>query len=73
MKEYEKDYNYVKMQIDQSIIIQQINAAKQVLRHFEDKWMTRLSVTDPSLNKDRKTLHDLYEKKFTAVSKSYLP
>ena len=73
MNEYLKDFKYVKMQIEQSIIIQQINAAKLVLRHFEDKWMTRLSATDPSFNKDRKTLHELYEKKFTAVSKSYLP
>lgn len=70
--EYQKDLNYVKFQINNSIIIDQINGAKRVLRHFEDKWSIKLSITDPTFQKDRETLNKLYQEKYTFISRAYL-
>lgn len=71
-EEYLKDFNYVKFQINNSIIIDQINGAKRVLRHFEDKWSIKLSITDPTFQKDRETLNKLYQEKYTFISRAYL-
>lgn len=72
MNEYQKDLNYVMSQIKNSIIMDQINAAKRVLRHFEDKWSIQLSPTDPTFKKDREMLNNLYQEKFTFISRAYL-
>jgi hypothetical protein len=72
MNEYQKDLHYVTTQIKNSIIIDQINGAKRVLRHFEDKWSIQLSATDPTFQKDRETLNKLYQEKFTFISRAYL-
>jgi hypothetical protein len=72
MKEYFQDIDYVKRQIAKSIIIDEINHAKRTLRHFEDKWMVRLSPTDPAFQKDRAELNRLYQEKYTQISRAYL-
>lgn len=72
MTEYQKDLQYVTMRLKDSLIIEQINAAKGILRHFEDKWSTRLSITDPTFKKDRQKLNALYQEKYSFISKSYL-
>lgn len=71
-EEYNKDLQYVTMRLRDSIILEQINSAKGVLRHFEDKWSTKLSITDPTFSKDRQKLNNLYQEKFSFISKSYL-
>lgn len=72
MNEYQKDLNYVVSLIKNAIIIDQINGAKRVLRHFEDKWSIKLSVTDPTFQKDREMLNKLYQEKYTFISRAYL-
>lgn len=72
MTEYEKDFKYVKERLTAAFMMDQLNAAKRELRHFEDKWMIKLSATDPKFQKDRHELNQLHQEKFTYISKAYL-
>lgn len=72
MNEYQKDFDYVKRQLTAAFLMDQLNAAKRSLRHFEDKWMIQLSPTDPTFKKDREELNQLHQEKFTKISRAYL-
>lgn len=72
MNEYEKDLRYLKHQLNTAHMLDQLNAAKRTLRHFEDKWMIQLSATDPRFQKDRNELNEIYNEKYTRISRAYL-
>lgn len=71
-EEYQKDLKYVFHQLRTSFTMDQIHSAKRLVRHFEDKWSIQLSISDPTFRKDKKELNELYEEKFTFISRAYL-